>query len=293
MRKDAAYPSQAHSSWNPRRQLGPPNLNLYLCMVLCCLRGVFACVGRTWLPLEHSLLLSEPCWGNGCLHSTWLVVCIFAGCCWCNLCVNITEYIYIYIYVHPHPMWIYPLNSSKKVVQKRDDTNQHVDVLQSTFEVVYLYVLNTLSLSLRMIESRGVWKERWLLFKFVVPGRHPFLFAKKAETWEWTPDAESSPTNPTNQPIQNIKKLSSIHVLNLFVANTSSGLRPNNSHLEQWRLERTNRFVLDVDSIFCFTGDGTRIIFFESKIKENWRWKSWLMCNFVSENLWNPDDLCW
>lgn len=118
-------------------------------MVLCCLRGVFACVSRTWLPLEHSLLLSEPCWGNGCLHSTWPVVCIFSGCCWCNLCVK--------IYIHPHPTWIYPLNSSKKVVQKRDDTNQNVDVLQSTPGI---YVLNTFfffSLSLSLSLSTYDW----------------------------------------------------------------------------------------------------------------------------------------
>ena len=109
-------------------------------MVLCCLRGVFACVSRTWLPLEHSLLLSEPCWGNGCLHSTWPVVCIFAGCCWCNLCVNI----FIYIYT-PTPNVNISTQLLKKVVQERDDTNQNVDVLQSTPGI---YVLNTLSLSL-------------------------------------------------------------------------------------------------------------------------------------------------
>lgn len=288
-------------------------------MVLCCLRGVFACVSRTWLPLEHSLLLSEPCWGNGCLHSTWPVVCIFSGCCWCNLCVK--------IYIHPHPTWIYPLNSSKKVVQKRDDTNQNVDVLQSTPGI---YVLNTffffslsVSLSLYVWLSHGVWKERWSLFKFVVPGRHPFLFAKKAETWEWTPDPESSPTcwsdplpvlqtvrlfsaphclhwafvnqptNPTNQPIQNIKKshpsmcwnFRRQHVLRIAAKQFALGavkVGTTESICFASRSIFVSLVMVDQDH-FLLNQKSKRI----EDGKVDW------CSNLVSGNLWNPDDLCW
>ena len=87
------------------------------------------------------------------------------------------EYIYIYT---PTPNVNISTQLLKKVVQERDDTNQNVDVLQSTPGI---YVLNTLSLSLslRMIESRGLEGEM-ITIQICCSLRHPFLFAKKAET---------------------------------------------------------------------------------------------------------------
>lgn len=229
------------------------------------------------------------------------------------------EYIYIYT---PTPNVNISTQLLKKVVQERDDTNQNVDVLQSTPGI---YVLNTLSLSLSLYVwlSHGVWKERWSLFKFVVPCDIPFFLPKKLRHENFTPDPKkTSPTcwsdplpvlqtvwgffqphtasglckstNKSNQLASpKHQKVSSIHVLKFFVANTSSGSRPNNLHLEQWRLEQLNRFVLQVDRFLFHWWWYQDHFLVNQKSKRIEDGKVDWCSNLVSEKFWTPDDLCW
>jgi len=267
-------------------------------MVLCCLRGVFACVSRTWLPLEHSLLLSEPCWGNGCLHSTWPVVCIFAGCCWCNLCVNI--FIYIYIYTHTQREYIHSTPQKSSSGKRCHKPKRRRSAVYSWYICTQYPFFFPLSLSLSTYDwVTGFGRRDDHYSNLLFLGDIPFFLPKKRRIISnlliWPSASPTLPplglcksTNKSNQ-LANPKhqKISSIHVLKSFVANMSSGSRPNNLHLEQWRLERLNRFVLQVD----------RFLF-------HWWWyQDHFLVNQKSKRIedgkvdwcvsWNPDDLCW
>lgn len=190
-------------------------------------------------------------------------------------------------------------------------------------QYLFFFLSLSVSLSLYVWLSHGVWKERWSLFKFVVPGRHPFLFAKKAETWEWTPDPESSPTcwsdplpvlqtvrlfsaphclhwafvnqptNPTNQPIQNIKKshpsmcwnFRRQHVLRIAAKQFALGavkVGTTESICFASRSIFVSLVMVDQDH-FLLNQKSKRI----EDGKVDW------CSNLVSGNLWNPDDLCW
>lgn len=211
------------------------------------------------------------------------------------------DVIYVWIYLYIHPTWIYPLNSSKKVVQERDDTNQNVDVLQSTPGICVLDTFFFFSLSLSTydwVTGFGRRDDHYsnLSLSFCQKSGDMRMNPRSriiSNLLIW-PSASSSDSSaffsPTLPPLGLCKSTNK--------SNQSANPKHQKSHPSMcWNFRRQHvlriaakQFALGAVKVgttesICFASRSIFVslvmvlgsLFIESRIEENWRWKSWLM----------------